>query len=109
LALRTNQGFFEPLAKVLKSVECRHSGQAERDPESSFLRHPGFPLSGMTEMANFAGASLDGFEKTLKPPAPVIPVETGIQYFQKPGRFWIPACSGMTTFYEFTPVESKIF
>jgi hypothetical protein len=33
----------EPLAKALKNSEGRHSGQAERDPESSFLRHPGFP------------------------------------------------------------------
>jgi hypothetical protein len=31
----------------------------------------------------------------------VIPVKTGIQSFQYLGRFWIPACAGMTTFYEF--------
>jgi len=28
------------------------------------------------------------------------PVKTGIQSFQKIGRFWIPACAGMTGFYE---------
>jgi hypothetical protein len=31
----------------------------------------------------------------------VIPVKTGIQSFQYLGRFWIPACAGMTTFYDF--------
>ncbi len=30
----------------------------------------------------------------------VIPVKTGIQSFQYLGGFWIPACAGMTTFYE---------
>jgi hypothetical protein len=28
-------------------------------------------------------------------------VETGMQYLKKPGMLWIPACAGMTTFYEF--------
>ena len=31
----------------------------------------------------------------------VIPVKTGIQSFQYLGRFWIPACAGMTPFYDF--------
>jgi hypothetical protein len=39
-------------------------------------------------------------KKSLKTPFSVIPVKTGIQYFQKLGRSWIPACAGMTTFYE---------
>jgi hypothetical protein len=30
---------------------------------------------------------------------PAISAETGIQSFQEFGRFWIPACSGMTSFY----------
>ena len=40
----------------------------------------------------------------------VIPVKTGIQSFQYLGRFWIPACAGMTTFYEAInpwPLESS--
>jgi len=36
----------------------------------------------------------------------VIPVKTGIQSFQYLGRFWIPACAGMTTFYEFINVQN---
>ena len=36
----------------------------------------------------------------------VIPsVKTGIQSFQYLGRFWIPACAGMTTFYGFIKRE----
>jgi hypothetical protein len=38
--LDENLDKLEPLAKVLKRVSCRHSGQAERDPESSFLIPP---------------------------------------------------------------------
>ena len=30
----------------------------------------------------------------------VIPVKTGIQFFQLAHGFWIPAGGGMTTFYE---------
>jgi len=36
----------------------------------------------------------------------VIPVKTGIQSFQYLGRFWIPACPGMTTFYDFIDFRS---
>jgi hypothetical protein len=35
--------------------------------------------------------NFDGLVKTLNTFFPVIPVKTGIQYFQKLGRFWIPA------------------
>ncbi len=37
----------------------------------------------------------------------VIPVKTGIQSFQYLGKFWIPACAGMTTFYEFIKIRIK--
>jgi hypothetical protein len=38
----------------------------------------------------------------------VIPVKTGIQSFQHLGRFWIPACAGMTTFYETIIIDELI-
>ncbi len=41
-----------------------------------------------------------GLVKSLKMGYSVIPVKTGIQSFQYLGRFWIPVCAGMTTFYE---------
>jgi hypothetical protein len=37
-------------------------------------------------------------------PYSVIPVKTGMTSFQYLGRFWIPACAGMTTFYETTNI-----
>jgi hypothetical protein len=43
-----NQG--EPLAKLLKARGSRHSGQAERDPESSIFERFWIPaFAGMTE------------------------------------------------------------
>jgi hypothetical protein len=40
----------EALAKILEAVENRHSGQAKRDPESSFFEHFWIPaFAGMTE------------------------------------------------------------
>jgi hypothetical protein len=43
---------------------------------------------------------IDDLVKSLKRPVFVIPVETGIQSFHLVCRLWIPACAGMTTFYE---------
>ena len=39
--------------------------------------------------------------------SPVIPVKTGIQFFQWVGIFWIPACAGMTTFCEIIIIYTK--
>jgi apolipoprotein D and lipocalin family protein len=39
----------------------------------------------------------------------VIPVKTGTQSFQYLGRFWIPACAGMTTSYEFIKAKRSRF
>jgi hypothetical protein len=47
-----------------------------------------------------AEGKINDLVKSEKMTFAVIPVETGIQYFQKPGRLWIPACAGMTTFYQ---------
>jgi hypothetical protein len=49
---------------------------------------------------------VDGLVKSLKMRYSVIPVETGIRSFQYLGRFWIPACAGMTTFYEFLKINN---
>jgi hypothetical protein len=49
--------------------------------------------------------NIDGLVKSLKMRYSVIPVKTGIQSFQYLGRFWIPACAGMTTFYEFINID----
>jgi hypothetical protein len=38
----------------------------------------------------------------------VIPVKTGIQSFQSVGWFWIPACAGMTTFYETIKIDDLV-
>jgi hypothetical protein len=48
----------------------------------------------------FRSSNFDEIVKSLKRPLFVIPVETGIQSFQLVCRFWIPACAGMTSFYE---------
>jgi len=41
---------WELLAKLLKAKESRHSGQAKRDPESSFSEQFWIPaFAGMTE------------------------------------------------------------
>ncbi len=58
-------------------------------------------LLAMTYLQTFYKIiNLDEFVKSLKMGYSVIPVKTGIQSFQYLGRFWIPACAGMTTFYE---------
>jgi hypothetical protein len=49
--------------------------------------------------------NFDGLVKSLQTHLPVIPVKTGIQSFQWVCRFWIPACAGMTTFYEIINFE----
>jgi len=42
----------------MKAVENRHSGQAQRDPESRILKAFGIPaFAGMTEHATFARGS----------------------------------------------------
>jgi hypothetical protein len=49
---------FEPLAKLLKVREGRHSGQAKRDPESRILKQFWIPaFAGMTEEMTFARSS----------------------------------------------------
>jgi len=48
----------EPLAKLLKARESRHSGQAKRDPESSIIEQFWIPaFAGMTEQVTFARSS----------------------------------------------------
>jgi hypothetical protein len=37
--------------------------------------------------------------RTLRIRFSVIPVKTGIHSFQQIGKFWIPACAGMTIFF----------
>jgi hypothetical protein len=45
-----NKQIDEALAKLLKAVENRHSGQAKRDPESRIFKRFWIPASaGMTE------------------------------------------------------------
>jgi hypothetical protein len=46
----------------------------------------------------------DELVKSLKMRYSVISLKTGIQSFQYLGRFWIPACAGMTTFYDFIKI-----
>ncbi len=42
----------------------------------------------------------DVLVKSLSMRFSVIPVKTGIQFFHAFYTSWIPACAGMTTFYE---------
>ena len=51
----------------------------------------------------------DELVKNLKMRYSVIPLETRIQSFQYLGRFWIPACAGMTTFYETIKIDFHDF
>ncbi len=62
-------------------------------------------FKGLKCCQNLKILNVDGFVKSLKMGYSVIPVKTGIQSFQYLGRFWIPACAGMTTFYEFINVR----
>jgi hypothetical protein len=45
----------EALAKLLKAVENRHSGQAKRDPESKIFKRFWIPAPGLDPDPGFAG------------------------------------------------------
>jgi hypothetical protein len=52
--------YIEALAKLLKAVENRHSGQAKRDPESRIFKQLWIPaFAGMTAQVTFARTSME--------------------------------------------------
>ncbi len=53
-------------------------------------------------------SKIDGLVKSLKMGYSVILVKTGIQSFQYLGKFWIPACAGMTIFYEVIKIDGSV-
>ena len=77
---RTRGGKYESVRRIIPNVECR-----------------------ITDNGKF-----NGLIKSRRKPIFVIPVETGIQFFNWFRRAWIPVCAGMTPFYEaikFNPGE----